>query len=266
VAPPSTFRDDVPDEIDDIVLRCLEKDPAGRPQTVGELVELLLPFATENVHAAAERVRRIVHRTTRPPVSSNSVRAPSVSPTWGRLPLPSTAPRRSSRPAANVPLPLSRTSRSVPPPRASARPASWPPVDHTRMSETPRRGRFGWGIVGLGACIGAIAAVAAASLNRSAATPVPALNQTPQVAQSALVVAAKAPENTLSAKVTVPSEAPRLPRTSPKGAPDIARAPKHAGATDEKERDASDTTPDTPKAEAKAATTSKASVLFGGMD
>lgn len=44
-APLHERRPDVPQPLADIVLRCLEKDPSRRFQTVGELVEALLPFA-----------------------------------------------------------------------------------------------------------------------------------------------------------------------------------------------------------------------------
>jgi serine/threonine protein kinase len=42
---PSELRADIPPELDAIVLRCLEKEPAGRFHTVTQLAQALLPFA-----------------------------------------------------------------------------------------------------------------------------------------------------------------------------------------------------------------------------
>ena len=52
-------RPDVPAALDDIVLRCLEKSPDGRPATVLELARLLAPFASALSAGAAERVARV---------------------------------------------------------------------------------------------------------------------------------------------------------------------------------------------------------------
>ena len=44
--PVATLRGEVPAELDAIVARLLEKDPADRPANAAEVVGLLLPFAT----------------------------------------------------------------------------------------------------------------------------------------------------------------------------------------------------------------------------
>ena len=41
---PSQFRSDLPPELDSLILRCLSKDPAARPQSCAELVALLGPM------------------------------------------------------------------------------------------------------------------------------------------------------------------------------------------------------------------------------
>ncbi|MBX3186415.1 MAG: serine/threonine protein kinase [Labilithrix sp.] len=52
-------RPDVPEPLDAIVLRCLEKDPAARPSSVAELARLLAPFGSALSAGAAERVARV---------------------------------------------------------------------------------------------------------------------------------------------------------------------------------------------------------------
>jgi serine/threonine protein kinase len=52
-------RPEVPPALDDIVLRCLEKSPEGRPATVLDLARLLAPFASSLSAGAAERVARV---------------------------------------------------------------------------------------------------------------------------------------------------------------------------------------------------------------
>jgi serine/threonine protein kinase len=51
--PPSLYRAEVGAELDAIVLRCLEKEPARRFESVKELAQALLPFATPALHAVA---------------------------------------------------------------------------------------------------------------------------------------------------------------------------------------------------------------------
>ena len=44
--PPSTFRSEIPRGLDDVILRCLMKDPAKRYGSVAELTAALAPYAT----------------------------------------------------------------------------------------------------------------------------------------------------------------------------------------------------------------------------
>ena len=53
-------RPGVPATLEKVVLRCLEKRPVARYQTVADLVRALVPHATPRGRAAAERVSRVV--------------------------------------------------------------------------------------------------------------------------------------------------------------------------------------------------------------
>jgi tRNA A-37 threonylcarbamoyl transferase component Bud32 len=61
-APPSlrSFRPDAPADLEAIVLRCLEKDPARRFANVGELAIALLPFGPRRAKGFVERISGIV--------------------------------------------------------------------------------------------------------------------------------------------------------------------------------------------------------------
>ncbi|HTN82664.1 MAG TPA: serine/threonine-protein kinase, partial [Sorangium sp.] len=57
--PPRAHRPEIPVELEFIILMCLEKDPARRPQTVAELATLLEPLGSE---PARRKVARILRR------------------------------------------------------------------------------------------------------------------------------------------------------------------------------------------------------------
>ncbi len=60
-APPiRTFRPDVPEGLEAVILRCLEKDRKQRFQNVAELAVALLPFAPKRARAAVERISGII--------------------------------------------------------------------------------------------------------------------------------------------------------------------------------------------------------------
>jgi serine/threonine protein kinase len=158
VEPPSALRHDVELELDEIVLRCLEKNPAHRPQTVGELVELLLPFASEQVQTAAERVRRVVRRSLHPSAAP-AERASAAA--WTSAPSSGPASLRPSYRDRNVPLPLTRPPKSE---RAGG-PRSVRPTSRSQRAAGAGRSAL---VLVLSAAIGAIAAVAATLVSRRA--------------------------------------------------------------------------------------------------
>jgi serine/threonine-protein kinase len=55
-----SLRQDVPDALDAIIFRCLEKDPRARFRNVAELALALLPFAPKRAKAAVERISGII--------------------------------------------------------------------------------------------------------------------------------------------------------------------------------------------------------------
>jgi serine/threonine-protein kinase len=61
-APPAPLHVPLPPGLQDIVFRCLEKDPGRRIQSVGELARMLAPYASDPMSAAqaAERAARIL--------------------------------------------------------------------------------------------------------------------------------------------------------------------------------------------------------------
>ncbi|WP_437318591.1 protein kinase domain-containing protein [Sorangium sp. So ce385] len=59
-ARPSELRSDIPAGLERVILHCLQKDPAHRPQTVAELALALAPFAPAGGQERAERAARIL--------------------------------------------------------------------------------------------------------------------------------------------------------------------------------------------------------------
>jgi eukaryotic-like serine/threonine-protein kinase len=85
------IRPDVPEELEAVILRCLEKRPEDRYDDVAQLAEAIAPFAPEEARVLAERARRIVSGRASipdiPPSFSESVEhADTVASGPGRLP------------------------------------------------------------------------------------------------------------------------------------------------------------------------------------
>jgi hypothetical protein len=59
-APPSSLRSDVPEELDDVILRCLRIHPAERYVDAAELAAALAPFGPEGSAVRAEAIARIL--------------------------------------------------------------------------------------------------------------------------------------------------------------------------------------------------------------
>ena len=144
--PLALLREDVPSDLEHLVLSCLEKDPDARPRSVVDVVLALSPYASPEAQGAAQRVQRIVMRTTRPPA------------------MPSQGPGVSTRPSTSRAL-----MRSAPPPRS------------VEQAPAERPDMRGFGMLFAGAAIGLVAAILAPRL-----APAPSVVVTRAPAQAAV--------------------------------------------------------------------------------
>jgi serine/threonine-protein kinase len=94
------YRSDVAPELDQVVQRCLEKEPHRRFWSVGELRQALLPFAPQPGHAMAVPLAN--SPPAKPAIASDERRRP---PSYGSL-VPINTHRRDSAP--HLPLPRRR--------------------------------------------------------------------------------------------------------------------------------------------------------------
>ena len=136
-------RPDVPALLEDVIMRCLEKDPANRFANAAELASALEPFAPPEASAAVERAR-LIARGMHPHELSGTLEAPPGQPGG-----------RSSR----VHTPRSPTPRS-PTPR-SATPRSITADEQLELAKQARRRRY----------LGVAVAVASAALVVGLAVP-----------------------------------------------------------------------------------------------
>ncbi|WP_437652757.1 protein kinase domain-containing protein [Sorangium sp. So ce1182] len=105
--PPSALRSDLPLELEGVILHCLQKDPARRPQTVADLALALAPFAPAGGQERAERAARILRA---PPAAPSRPSSPSVPPP---RPGPDSSPSATSAPTASL-LPTTRVLARTP--------------------------------------------------------------------------------------------------------------------------------------------------------
>jgi serine/threonine-protein kinase len=111
--PPSphlTQRGDLPQPLIDAVMRCLEKDPRKRFQTVAELAVALAPVCSERARLSVDRIAAIFASSPAPPLSpAASVPPPTTTP-WNTLAHAPTIP--SSPELRSSPTILSRTGEA----------------------------------------------------------------------------------------------------------------------------------------------------------
>jgi serine/threonine protein kinase len=109
---PSQFRADLPPRLEQVILRCLEKEPSKRFQSVAELSEALAELAPVEAHSSIQRIARLAgaHDTgrrqvldSRPPVSGGAPTAlPAPQASISRASFGGTAAQKRSGPALLV--------------------------------------------------------------------------------------------------------------------------------------------------------------------
>src|SRR5262249_35491830 len=126
VTPPraESVRPDIPGGLGSAIAQCLERDRAGRPQSINELASRLLPFAPPEVARAAGRATRApapapptalaekvspgtasggsVPRITIPPDAPRTGPTIETGPSWQTSGIAQEVPRRRPRPAVVV--------------------------------------------------------------------------------------------------------------------------------------------------------------------
>jgi serine/threonine protein kinase len=119
-----TLRPDAPEELEEVVLRCLNKDPAKRFQNVAELAVALYPFAPRRARISAERCYHMLRSAGM--VSSDfhlaSVAPPSMTSGQHAMTLASIGPRTTTPAAVDI---LIDESEALSPPRKGAKVVIW---------------------------------------------------------------------------------------------------------------------------------------------
>jgi serine/threonine protein kinase len=97
-------RPDAPPGLEQVILRCLEKDPGRRFQNIGELAVALLEYAPKRARSSVERISRVMAAsglsTSSLGIPPSSVAAPPAPPgtvgSWGTTGQGATIPKRSN--------------------------------------------------------------------------------------------------------------------------------------------------------------------------
>jgi serine/threonine-protein kinase len=129
-------RPDAPEELEELIGKCLQKDPARRLPNVAEFALALLPFAPKGAKTSVERISRVIQKAgmsasalALPPSSDGDIapcQAPKTEASWGATSPP-------ARPGAAVPARAGpRTTPAAPPaPALPPEPAPPPPTATT---------------------------------------------------------------------------------------------------------------------------------------
>ena len=80
--PPKSLRPELPEGLNTVVLKCLEKNPANRFENVAELAAALEPYS-EMARGASERIHSTLHLPSRPPMVSIPAVGSSSNPKIG---------------------------------------------------------------------------------------------------------------------------------------------------------------------------------------
>lgn len=215
--PPQPLRDkrpEVPEELEQVILRALVKERESRYQSVGELAAALAPFAPRRSRHLVERVFKLsgVHA----PVPSSAPMVPSAGPMVTSLPgssiaLSQEAPAPNLAPEPNAPpTALSSQAPAVEPARAGASTHQ----TFTQTATTAKKKAMALG-AGLGLGFLAVAGIAAISLR---STPPP--SAVPLSSSTATTLVSSPPPPLVPP--TAPEVTPVAPVVTPSG---VASAP-----------------------------------------
>jgi eukaryotic-like serine/threonine-protein kinase len=164
--PLHTYRPDLPDALEQAVMRCLAKSRDLRFSNIAELSLALGPYASGDSTSSIERIVRLAQRGTRPPsisdarISSPSIHVASPIPrvdnqATSYTPPPISQQRRNTQPIGSYsqaqPPPL-RTSSMPPPLHQQGQRVGQPPpaapssTNTTMMPPAPNRNSLSWGL------------------------------------------------------------------------------------------------------------------------
>ncbi len=176
-APPRTLRAEIAEGLEQVILRCLRKDPNDRYANVGELAEALAPFGPPNAIVAAMKVVRIVQN---PPDLKNSGMRGALQST-GSFAAVTTPSRINVTPTPNVPALMRASSSSSSPgsrsPGSSSNSAARPHVASDSMAPDQRaeeeasRKKRGAIFVAIGAALAVIVVVLLATRGPKSTAP-----------------------------------------------------------------------------------------------
>ncbi len=104
---PSELRPEIPPVLDRLILRCLEKDPAVRPQSMEEVIAILNATAAESANPSMATGETVLARPEPTSAASSMALAATIAPR-------TTAPTRTRLTKTATQVPMSRTGDSVP--------------------------------------------------------------------------------------------------------------------------------------------------------
>jgi eukaryotic-like serine/threonine-protein kinase len=179
----SSFRPDVPAELDEIVLRCLAKDVSERVQTITELAQGLAPYGSAEAQVSLNRILKA---------------------TRGSKPAPLAASASSFSPATPISTSRPLEARDASTAHASAWSQQRPTV--RRSSRFP--------VVALGVVVGAVAGIAIFSMQKKSTPTAPPLTD-PAVAAVPGTAAGEARKADSAPTVAMAATTPVVPRDPP---------------------------------------------------